>query len=151
MTWERCRGTPYHHSLQLLPMSMQIDVAYSLYESELNMVKIFDLTNKTMFLRQVAMCLTHSVYLPGVHIVKEGNFNFTITYHLDSKFFKLTVLEGISIKFPKNFRRSWKQPIYCVQGSSFWCICNRHVKYIKTGGFIQSGRCVWKVSCTISR
>jgi CRP-like cAMP-binding protein len=51
---------------------MRTEVANALFESVLKHVKLFEMDDKT-FLRQIASKVSHTVYLPGVCIVKEGD------------------------------------------------------------------------------
>lgn len=70
--WTNVEGILYHKAATILPPSLQVEVSYALFESVLCQVKFFRTHDKN-FIRQVANRVEHSIYLPGVCIVKEGD------------------------------------------------------------------------------
>lgn len=72
--WDKCRGRKYHEVTYSLPTSLRIEVCNALYADTLGKVLMFQVsTDRSTFLRQVASRVHHSIYLPGVCIVKEGD------------------------------------------------------------------------------
>ncbi|ODN03013.1 Cyclic nucleotide-gated olfactory channel [Orchesella cincta] len=70
--WEKCRGRMYHEVTAILPTTLRIEVCSALYQDVLSKVALFNINDPT-FVRQVSARVTHSIYLPGVCIVKEGD------------------------------------------------------------------------------
>lgn len=62
----------YHEVTSVLPTTLRIEICNALYIDVLRQVTLLNIGNPT-FLRQVAARVTHSLYLPGVCIVKEGD------------------------------------------------------------------------------
>lgn len=62
----------YHEVTAILPTTLRIEVCHALYVDVLEKVFLFNIDDPT-FLRQVASRCIHSIYLPGVCIVKEGD------------------------------------------------------------------------------
>lgn len=62
----------YHEVTVILPTSLRIEVCNAIYFNVLDKVALFSLQDP-VFIKQVAARVSHSMYLPGICIVKEGD------------------------------------------------------------------------------
>ncbi|CAL8137954.1 unnamed protein product [Orchesella dallaii] len=98
--WEKCRGRMYHEVTAILPTTLRIEVCSALYQDVLSKVALFNINDPT-FVRQVAARVTHSIYLPGVCIVKEGDLGSSMYVVFRGRVSGITANDSSKIELQK--------------------------------------------------